>query len=875
MPLAGVPQEGGGATTSVLVGATPEPRIIDPGEVWIRHVVRGKEGQPSAQLVARAYFVREEVALGSDGCNGRMGWQAAQTTAVLEGDGSFTVAFANTTGDDGVLHRRRFRILTDEAYEPGEAWIEFWRDPNDLIFVGTPTDYEVTGSTVTLKGADLCEVLTGSLSSELDVWDGHSPVDVMRHYARLVVLGLGLDLSNVTVTGTAAAWSAPYRQAVAAGALEGDCWTVEARMRCLSPRPTGNGTCVAALRLFNGATQLIYLYADLYEGKCEVTAAGLRNTLFGKRVGLLVPGDVSVRVVARYERMRVYVAGELVADWRRAPPYQAPSGAEAINLQAYSTTTTLALDGFHADTLAPFASRGPEPVNRQTPGIPPATGLRARYWSGQVAAQQEPGSPYTYRSRLNRVAEEAVADRIEPTLNLEGAVPPYVPGTYYARWEGSIYLDLATSDRNLRGSGGGSIWRVYVGRTMRSEPLLDGWSSGTAPGVLTSGSLREWLGTSEAGWYPVVIESSYPGAAVTMKLEDQVAPSGGFAVVPQSRLSPQGCYSDTIKDTAHRKALDDVSRAFGLQWRIAPKSLESGEFPGQLEVGPLLGKQTSVVLDDSDVGTQAQVQGNAADVMDGLVLDAAGLADPKGSGQLSAQVVDYERARGHMALRQTYESLSEISDEALLKQRADSLLALRSSVNEQVGVRPRGQRDVVDLIPLTGVKAKFDWRPGDGVMLRLENIDVWDESPRQMTSVQWALRHGGVGLPTVGFRQRPRDIKTAIRKLTSAIYSPRRTYQGQIAVQTGTIGGTGGQDAYSRIPLPAAARLVALIANVTQVSGSGWVLQVNGVNLPNGSVSAIGTWDVTPWSTTAGSAYATLGGGTGAYQLFLEAHIVV
>jgi hypothetical protein len=868
--------EGPGASSSRLVGATPEPRIIDPDEVWIRHVVRGTAGQPSAQLVARAYFVREDIALGADGANGRQGWQSAQTTAVLEGDGTFTIAFANVAGDDGILHRRRFRILTDPDYEPGEEWIEFWRDPNDLIFVGTPTDYEKTSSTVTLKGNDLAEVLSGSLSSELDVWDGHAPVDVLRHYSRLAVLALGTNLSGVTLTGAAGAWSAPYSQNVAAGALEGDCWTVEARVRGITARPGASGSSQAAIAVHNGATTLMQLECDLYEGKSQLVSVNMTGwtPMYGKRIGLLMPGDVSFRIVARYGHVFLFVAGELVADFRREPPYLAPSGTTAISVYAYGTGTTLAIDGFHAETLAPFATRGPEPVNRQTPGLPPATGLRARYWSAAVADMQEPSYP---ERRIWRVGEEPAADRREPTLNASGTAPN-LPGAYAARWEGSIYLDLATSDRAIRVHATGGC-RVYIGRTMRHEPLVSNWATWT-PTEQTSGSLRTWLGTSEAGWYPLVVENvnDFTPATLTTVLEDH-ALSGTFAVVPQSRLSPYGCYSDSIKTTPHRKVLDDVGKAFGLQWRVTPMSLESGEFPGTIEMAPLLGRQTSVVIDDSDVGTQAQASGNALDAVDGLVVDAAGLADPKGSGQLSAQVVDYSRAVNHMALRQAYESLSEIGDEGLLKQRADSLLALRSSVNEQVGVRPRGQRDVVDLIPLTGAKAKLDWRPGDGVFLNLDSVDVQDESPRQMRSVQWQLRRDGVGMPTVGFRQRPRDLKTALRKLTSAVYGPRRTFQGQIIAITGSIGGTAGIDGYSRCPVGVASpdQIVKLVANVYAVSGTGWKLEVGAgaatVEIP-GEVVVPQAVDVTaylPASSGFPELYARMVGGTGSYALVLEA----
>jgi hypothetical protein len=856
----------GGASTAELLGASPEPRSIDPSSCWIRHVVRGAEGAASAVAVGRVFFVRAEVD-GEDGVNGRQGWAASETVAVLSDDGSFTVQFANAAGDDGVLHRKRFSIFTSADYEPGEEWLEFWRDPNDLIFVGTPTEADKTPSTITIKGVDLPVVLSGSLSSDVDVWDGAAPADVFGHYSRIAVLAHGDD-EQVSLVGGVGAWSAPHVQALTG--VASDCWIVEARLRWLSARPAAAGTSKVRL-VVAGLT----LEVDLHEGETSLEGAPERPVT-GRQQGLVVPGPVDLRIVARYDRIFAFVAGELVAEFRR--PVAWPAVPEA---QVNSYGGTAELDGLHVETLAAFAAGSCE---RNLPGIPPATGLRGQYFN---AAPQYAQST-TQAGRLARLwpllgESEPAVDRVDPTVNFPGGTalyPPNLPGAYAARWTGAIYLDLAASDRNIRLKGLVGNVRIYVGHTLRGVELASTWAGASAAELVT-GSLRAALG-EVSGWYPIVIEQAHEAAAAGMILEDR-AGAGAYTVVPQTRLSPIGCYADTVRFTTHRQVIEVVALAFGYQWRVEHRAMESGAFPGVIDFAALIGRQVpNIVIDEKSMGVEAQVQTSALDVVDGLIADAAGMADPKGSGQLSAQTVDYARAIDHLALRQGYESLSDISEAPLLETRIDSLLVLRSSPNEQVGVRPTGQRDLVDSFPLEGALARLDWRPGDAPRLELEAIDVIDLSPRQLTSVSWPLRPDGIGAPTVGFRQRPRSPRAALKRLHAAIYSPRRTYQGNIAVSTGSLGGKSGVDEYSRVPVPTdRSNIAKAIASVSYLAGGTYRLEVCGVDLgTDGAVPAVGRYDVTRaiQSVALGSPLATarvLGAGGTDYTVTLELWIVV
>src|SRR5205085_4078053 len=134
-----------------------------------------------------------------------------------------------------------------------------------------------------------------------------------------------------------------------------------------------------------------------------------------------------------------------------------------------------------------------------------------------------------------------------------------------------------------------------------------------------------------------------------------------------------------------------------------PRTLESGEFPSQVIPRVRQGVDTDLIL-ANDAATDLAAEGDAADAVDRLLIDAAGIADPKGAAQLTADAVnDVAVAAGHLFLSTAAESLPEVSEANLLGQRADSLLALRSGPNEQVAARPQTlDHALTDTFPLTG-----------------------------------------------------------------------------------------------------------------------------------------------------------------------------
>ena len=194
-------------------------------------------------------------------------------------------------------------------------------------------------------------------------------------------------------------------------------------------------------------------------------------------------------------------------------------------------------------------------------------------------------------------------------------------------------------------------------------------------------------------------------------------------------------------------------------------------------------------------------------------------------------------------------------------------------------MKPKGQRDLVDTFPLTGELARMDWQPGDAPMLRLESVDVIDDSPRQITSVAWPFRPDGLGAPTVGFRQRPRSPRNALKRLSAIIYAPRRNFQGQLALVGGSVGGvdhTGGalagcSDAYSRLALPSTTSTIASAELVVlDLEGSDWRMEVGNIDLgENGAVTEIGRYDISAAvaGPKQGYLWARLIGGTSGYYI--------
>lgn len=891
-----------------------DARILDPTPCLVRHVRRAAAGETSTTVLQAAFHAAAGPEL--DALNGRAGWQSANVAQALSDDGSVVLVLANAEGDDGRRHRERFGLLTDDTYRIGEEWLEVYRGeqmrPDDLEAVFTPAAWRMDRGNLELRGPDLMALYTLARSSELDVWH-HAPRDVFEHYTRLPVALLARSFANWIATGSGASsdgWT--YADAASPGALPGirladaggapasvahaiagaeaDNFAAAARITWELPAPPtavgqdvrlvvaqANGdTIEARYSPFDGNLQLAG--AAIAVGAGVMAAAG--------KTKRTMPGGCSLKLLVRRRWVYAYLEGELLARARRS----ALSAPVSVAVEARNATVTV--NRIDAEDLKPFGLRGADKGDRRLPGIPTPGGLRGRYYNEAAAASQLPGGAAgaPYLQAVLDDLRDPNDSRLDPVLSFAlGAAwqPPAAQpasGAFSARWTGAIYLDLTGNGRRVRLGILDGAARVWIGRTLLdADAVIDSWTAGSKAD-LRSARLETLLG-SASGWFPIVVEYANDGGNGSITLQESPLDGSGnptaWADVPATKLSPLGCYEETHRFESHRELLGTIAETFGYQWRVDPRKLESGEFPGQVIPRIRVGVDTDKIV-PNDRATDLASEGDAADAVDRLLVDAAGIADPKGAEQLTASVVNDPAVNapgGHLFLSTGAESLPEVTEPNLLEQRASSLLALRSGPNEQVAARPTdAAQELTDTFPLTGALARRRWRPGDGLRLALEDLSVVDDTPRQLLAISWPLYRQGAGAPSVGWRQRPRGLRAFLRRIARVSFAAQRNYQGQSGVITGTFGATAGAaDGYSRAPLPEdLSRVVEATLVVEAITGPTGTVEINGAaTAPPVLVNSVGRYDVTRFIARDGVAPRMRARITGAttYEIHLELRV--
>jgi hypothetical protein len=884
--------------------AQRERRILDPTPCVIRHVRRPRAGEPSTAVLAGAFHAVDGAEL--EALNGEAGWQSATVSVALADDGDTVLRFPNAAGDDGILHRQRFALLTDPLYRIGEEWIEVYRGdqwrPDELVTVITARGWRMDRSTLEVKGPDLAALYGLARSSELDVW-ADAPRDVFEWYTRLPVALLASSLeawsgssppsgSGWTAAGMTAPGATPGGRLSSSSAAPSSLahpvvdqaaaatgWSASARIAWETPSPAGDADLRLVVTCADGST-ITATYAPA-SGELALTGSGATMPTAGLlrtrgKTRRTMPGGAALKLLVRRRWVFAYLEGELLARARRT---------------AYSRPVTLAVEVRNgaavvqrADVEAPlpFGLRGADKGDLRLPGIPTPGGLRGRYWNEAAAA-----SGYSSAQMLEAVLDPLVdpADsRLDAALNFPtGSTwqPPAAQpsnGGFSARWTGAIYLDLSGNGRRLRLNAADDGARVWVGRTlMPADAVIDAWSAGAKSDV-RSANLQAALGTT-SGWFPIVVEYVNTSGAGALILEESALDAGGaptgWSVVPSTRLSPLGCYEETHRLESHRELLDAVANGYGYQWRVDPRKLESGEFPGQIIPRIRQGVDTDLIL-PNDAATDLSSEGDAGDAVDRLLIDAQGIADPKGAAQLTADAVnDVAIAAGHLFLTTGAESMPEVSEANLLAQRADSMLALRSGPNEQIAARPQTlEHALTDTFPLTGALGRRRWRPGDGLRLALEDLSVVDSTPRQLVALSQTLYRDGVGVPTTGWRQRPRGLRAFLQRVARATYAGQRNYQGTVGIVVGSWGIQGGPDSNSRAPLPDNLDdVIGADLIVVTLSGVGTII-VNGTNTGI-TVSSVGRYPIDRFIGRTGIQPRILANVTGAasYECHLELRV--
>lgn len=908
------------------------PRRLVPGAVRIRHIkTTAGLGDGPPVTVLDTIFLPSWAGLNGRNSHGR-GWSGATFRPEPINDvGTATLKLPNAAGTDGRLHRERFAILTrgrarptasggtvyrGGSYRPGDEWLEVYPEGRTETpgFIGTPIGATITPTTIELQLADGAWLTKKARETAAGFWN-HAPRDVLEHYSSLwrAVKATPLDdLSTFTLGRdngdrvTADGWA--YRNlgngtapgappfgppaasgiaylaeaaAVPGGRLSTEPHTahrVECRfgnvraglisagdtVRCILREQTALGTVAAMVTVQRDGTVNIYTVPVGADVRGAMTVADVVKL-----------NEVHLAIETRGRWAFFYVAGNLVG----VLPFN--GHAAGVVGQAYVSADATAGDR-GAVQLLEFAHRRTRPYaagrsgtrgDARLPGAPTPGGLIGEYFN-DADLNAKSSTNAIYRDRRFEPGRTPYARRLEPTASNVATGPPAGPPAsehWSCRMMGALYLDLAAHDYRLTWAGTTKA-RIWVGDT-RVGTEVARWGHAEANVPLSVG-MRSLFG-QVSGWYPILVEHSFdtvaidgatPGFGLLMQTD-----GGASAAVPATILSPVGIVQDVIRFDSHFDVLDRVARDFGYQWRPEPRQLESGAFPVEILPRVRVGRDTDRVLDDA-TGVQSAI--TAEDVADTLLADAAGLSDPNNQAAMTAEAINYaELVAGHLHISSEYEQASGITVPELLVQRLSSLLELRGGTWEEVSANPAGARELADTFPLTGALAEFAWRPGDGIRLDQEPVGVVDALPRAIVATEWPATPAGLGTPQATFRSRRRDVSTLLRGLVGDVRDANRTYQGQLVQISGAIGGSVAFDAFTRLALPASARIVRVWVTVMSKSdGSVTGLELNGTVRFN--YTRAGEYDVTAYAIAAAAgsefqfnARASGGTGTNAYQL--------
>lgn len=862
--------------------AAPKKRAADPTTVTARLIQRVPAGTPGSTVVAGVSLLPQPLA----GINGDSGWQAAHYERWLGVEGPWSMEFPNTRGPDGRLHVKR--LLQRAAVSPqyGDEWIEIRRDgPPRLLYVGELRNIpSATLGKLPVGGYDAMWGLKLVRETEAGFWS-HSPRDAMEHYTRVwnfdVATGFpepgaapvttdgtlaapittgslayfacrtntGLPVCRVTATPSAYVRAATTPPNIGYASADPYApWRVEASIYVSAPLPSGAGS-------FTLGDQTADLGLQVYGTTGTTNGLGVRllmgpasRYLDAAFPGLtqLIPGQIDLALEGRERWIYCYVNGQLVG----VMPMPASNVAPAT--LAYNPgggTAVLDVRSFTYERGLPWLMRGADKGDYVLPGAPTPGGLRTEYFDD---ADLHTLGNVRFDVALNPT-RQPYASRMDATINFAAGAwePPGPSGDWSMRSTGSIFLDLANFDYRVGLQATNGLARLWVGKTRFGEQPtgVSLWPppAGYAPfgGSGNTGTLRAQLGM-KSGWYPIRVEGynyvTLPSFALNITLERSDLPDT-FSPIPATILSPYGVYQNQVRRDSHYDTYRAIGDAFGYQFTLEPKSLESGLFPGQLIPRVRVGRDVNLKVRTGGT-TDLGLTSTGEDMAARIVADAQGIADPTGSAQLSASVVNYATATGHMFCATQAESLSDITDARLLSQRLSTLLALRSGTWDRVASRPDGHPQLADSWPPATVPlpARFAFEPGDAVLRDYPAFGIVDTSPTQLASVAWDLTPHGVSAPVASYFVYPRGLLWTLRQHRKDAIAGKRNYQQQLAVYQGSFGGRTGTavgspatpatDLYSRLALPVnIGKVQRVVLSVTTKLDSAitWGLEVNGI----------------------------------------------
>ena len=529
-----------------------------------RHIVQGTPpaGASSASVLGKTFYAQ-----------GMEGWTGGTVERKLGEEGTLSVTLPNDAGEDGKMHRDRFYILTkgrrskvpegarfsaSETYRPGDEWIEVYEGDHDLIFVGTPINAKITGSTVELQLVDGFWLTRKTREREVGIW--HSgPREVFSAYSSVHQIVQASDFEGVTLPyGTTPQSTTPFQHLRADTPVPGQVRLrpdpgLQAYIRGYNGLPFGTAnpdpdsdlpwriewtfyrTALGGLSSFDeieagvcdsSVRPIVYVAIRETQVLCWVIHE-LDATWFGGLWDIIdldtrPPGPVNVAIEVRDRWAYFFIDGQLRSVMHLAFTGQTDVITPATNLtvfpylgiwQAASSATEPRV---HIESLTCYRNRrilqrGSDRGEMRVPGAPPPDGLLGHYYR-----ETQEGVDKELMMRALKPQKEAYANRIDPTVNFPAWPESQRPAQWMpvntpdaklwsTRLTGSIYLDLANFDYWLRLNFNGRV-RMWVGDTRFTKPALARWVNAAFLWGMNTASLRTHLGTSQSGWYPIVIE---------------------------------------------------------------------------------------------------------------------------------------------------------------------------------------------------------------------------------------------------------------------------------------------------------------------------------------------------------------------------------
>jgi hypothetical protein len=892
---------------------TRKPLLVRPGRVEIRHIKPNVLGTYS--LLGTA-MVGERV-----GINGVRGWQSGDYTLRVSDDGEFNLVLPNIEGSDGQLHRDRLLCVSDSDYHPGDEWFEVWRrGETDPEFTGTPAKVTINATAIAISGIDPIPLLRKQRDTAA-AFHLAGPLDVFSHACSAWRIKVREDFVDgaPAMTGSASVQTTAdgrfsYQRATSgsdgatiAGATldpgqiaaietlqvgsDAEPWRVEANLVVRTGAPT------VTLLVTDGVTNYARVAAILSAVSGYPTGQKQVGTVAEFIERAWTAGDRSTIKLALEGRGRWifgYVNDELIGVLR-----QATAGPVTVTpklmFNAGASSASVTVQSMLVRQFTAFLR--PTITDWRLAGAPQPSGLIAKYFS---AADAVPAATALAAERPLSPVGVPAASRPEPQItHTATATPVWQPAAagsknFAVRWKGAVKLSLATADVKLRVKHSDGV-RLWVGKTKIGDAYISNWVLGPST-TDTGASLRSHLGQSDNGWFPIIIEwfnlpDGGGGASPQIEVEYELNGSGIWTAIGDATvaLSPAGIVEQHSRLDSLWELRRLVVESFGYQHRLRPKSLESGSFPGLLEIGIRVGRDTEKVLDTIDEATEAQQEIDATDVADCLLVDAAGIADPDQASQLTYEAMDIGNLGAHVFLHSDADSASDITDRPLLEQRASSLGALRATPATQVSTRPVIDDEIIrdvtwtNGVPVYGSLARFKTEAGDGVRLQLDELAIDDRTARQIMGVTWPFFPKGFGMPQLAFRQRPRGLRDVWYRMLRRQSAQAGHYQGQLTYLPGSMGSTDATkapDGYSRLLLPPSLDQIVRVDLVVLEKGdaSAKAIEVNTVAAAI-SLKITGAYDVTGYASLIAAGqrlmYARLTGGASSHTIQLVATIAI